>query len=84
MDFEQELAETVAALPQDPPEGTVGIMEARGLLRGNVLIYRADHVAIPGETKKRKMVKVYCTVCQSYGHLEYMNVEGCARAAWKG
>lgn len=72
--YEKELEETVAELPQQPPEETIQILTDRGCLKGDALIYKCAWVK-GSNGKKEKMVQVHCTACGAVMHLPYEKLE---------
>lgn len=73
MDIYERAKISASELPTVPPEETAEILEQRGLLGGNVLVYRVAYVYNPLTDKKEKMVKVTCTACGESYYLEYSN-----------
>lgn len=73
MDFFEKARIAASELPTLPPEETAEILEQRGLLGGNVLVYRVAYVYNPLTDRKEKMVKVTCTACGESYYLEYSN-----------
>lgn len=73
MDIYEKAKISASELPTVPPEETAEILEQRGLLGGNVLVYRVAYVYNPLTDKKEKMVKVTCTACGESYYLEYSN-----------
>ncbi|MBO5019042.1 MAG: PcfJ domain-containing protein [Clostridia bacterium] len=71
MDFYEKARIAASELPTLPPEETAEVLEQRGLLGGNVLVYRVAYVYNPLTEKKEKMVKVTCTACGESYYLEY-------------
>ena len=79
---EAEIAATIAELPTQPPEWIIETMEKRGLLKGDVLLYRAGSCYIPLEERVKKMALVHCTACGEETYLEHVSYEsGCWRGA---
>lgn len=75
MDYEKELAETVAALPQEPPEGFELFCKSK--LNGNVLVYKA--VTDSG----KKKILGHCTACGEKSYFEYKKIKAeCWRAGY--
>ncbi len=77
MEFSQEVLDTVAELPTQPPNEVYQIAVERDLLKGDLLIYKADYVYDPLEQRKRKMCKVICTACGETIWLEQTFGGGC-------
>lgn len=74
MDYEKELAATVAELPQQPPSETIQTLIDRGCLRGDALVYKCAWM--PGENEKKEMVvEVHCTACGETMYLQYEKLE---------
>lgn len=74
MDYEKELAATVAELPQQPPEETIQTLIDRGCLKGEALVYKSAW--IPGnDGKKERSAEVHCTACGATMYLPYEKLE---------
>ena len=72
--YEKELEETVAELPQQPPSETVEVLTKRKLLSAEALVYKCAWVAgVNG--KKERMVRVHCTACGAVMHFPYEKLE---------
>lgn len=71
MDVYEKAKIAANELPILPPEDTAQIVEQRGLLGGNVLVYRVAWVYNPLTERKDKMVKVTCTACGNTYYLDY-------------
>ena len=74
MDYEKELAATVAVLPQEPPAETIQTLIDRGCLKGDALVYKCAWM--PRENgKKEKVVEAHCTACGATMYLPYEKLE---------
>ena len=73
MDFYEKAKLAASELPTLPPEEAAEVLEQRGQLGGNVLVYRVAYIVNPLTEKKEKMVKVTCTACGESYYLEYSN-----------
>lgn len=78
----EEIEATVGELPVQPPLHTVELLQKRGMLKKERLVYSCTFHPDALTGKKRKMVKVYCTACGGEDYLEHVSFEsGCSRGA---
>lgn len=76
----EEISATVAELPTKPPEYAILLLQKRGMLLKERLIYSVAYLVDPILEKKRKMVRVHCTACGEDSYLEYFSLkQGCSR-----
>ena len=80
---EEEIERILPYVPTTPPEDTLEIIQARGYLRDERLLYGCEWVYDEHEGKKVRMVKVVCTKCGGEAYLPYVE-NGCGRygATW--
>lgn len=81
--IESEVNRILPCIPTTPPDDTLEIIQGRGYLRDDRLIYGCEWVYDPYEKKKVRKVKVVCTKCGGEAYLPYVE-SGCGRygGAW--
>lgn len=81
--LEREIEETVAALPQEIPEGAIETMKSRGALSHEILLYKQDSCFDPLEGRRRKMIWTHCTACGAESYQEQIRgTQECCHAAY--
>lgn len=82
---EKEIERVVALLPQQPdaPKAAVRLMEERGLLKGDVIVYKCDMFYDPLQDRRRQGVICHCSACGDSWWTEKVAAgptTGCSRA----
>lgn len=76
--LESEAAEVVDLLPTEPGDEVFREAERRGLLGGNVIVYKVSYMYDPLESRRREAVECHCTACGETFYLDKANAScGC-------
>ena len=75
----EEVERIRAALPMNPPEGTVEELQRRGYLKGELYLFEKEYVRDPITGMKSSAVKCYCTACAGTYWYTYTAGVGCGR-----